>query len=68
MKGGQNLRDLQQKKDDAEGWVKPQPCMVCAKVVVGAYGMWANGWTCSLKCEEKYNAPVLEAETSVLES
>ena len=38
MKGGQNLRELQQKKTEGEPWVKPQPCVICGKVIPGAYG------------------------------
>ena len=57
MKGGQNLRDLQQQKKDAEGWVREQPCHICQKMLKGAYGhtTLACGtiWSCSGECEKK---------------
>lgn len=49
MKGGQNLRELQAKKEE-EAWVKPQACIVCQKVIGGAYAQHSDGWTCSSKC------------------
>lgn len=49
MKGGQNFRDLQQKKEE-EAWVKPQACIVCQKTIGGAYAQHSDGWTCSSKC------------------
>lgn len=54
MKGGQNLRDLQSKKQEKEDaqWVKPQPCIICQKVVCGYYGSWEEGWTCNSACEK----------------
>lgn len=59
MKGGQNLRDLQQKKKaetDAE-WVPSQPCMICGKAgLKGAYGNYGDGWTCGKVCSEAQNA------------
>lgn len=54
MKGGQNLRTLQAEraKKEEEVWVRPQPCIICGKVLSGAYGNWGNvGWTCSAQCE-----------------
>jgi hypothetical protein len=56
MKGGQNLATLQQRKKEEEGWVKPQPCCICGKVIGGAYGSHEDGWTCSGKCEREYNS------------
>jgi hypothetical protein len=53
------LYEMKAERDKLEGWVKPQPCMVCGKTVPGAYGMWAKGWTCRLKCEETYVAALL---------
>jgi len=41
-------------KDGTDGWVKPQPCHVCSKVVPGAYGhttLQAVVWSCSAVCE-----------------
>lgn len=59
MKGGQNLRDLQAKAKESEPWVKPQPCVMCGKVIAGAYGHHGdNGWTCSALCERNYDASV----------
>ena len=55
MKGGQNLAILQQRKKEEEGWVKPQPCCICGKVIGGSYGSHEDGWTCSGKCEKEYN-------------
>jgi hypothetical protein len=58
MKGGQNLRDLQQKQKtkEEEIWVKPQSCHACGKVVPGAYGHTTIGehvvWSCSGACEK----------------
>jgi hypothetical protein len=56
MKGGQNLRDLQQERKESEGWVKPQPCHICQKVIPGAYGHTTLEagvvWSCSKKCEQ----------------
>ena len=54
MKGGQNFRDLQQKKKEVEDaeWVVSQPCLVCGKTgLKGAYGHHGTGWTCSAACE-----------------
>ena len=58
------LAEMQQeaREADDECWVKPQACMVCGKVVKGAYGMWnldhhggvGVGWTCSAACETTY--------------
>ena len=52
MKNGQNLRELQQKKQEKEDaqWVKPQPCLICGKVIEGAYAQHPDGWTCCSKC------------------
>lgn len=50
------LHELQQKRreKEEEQWVKPQPCMICAKEIQGAYGHWGTlGWTCSAACERK---------------
>jgi hypothetical protein len=54
MKNSFKLAEVQQQKKDSAPWVTPQPCMVCQKVVAGAYGNWQQGWTCSLKCEATY--------------
>ena len=54
MKGGQNLRMVQndRKKADELDWVRPQPCCICNKMLKGAYGNWGSiGWTCSGVCE-----------------
>lgn len=51
MKGGQNLATLKQKKEEEDGWVKPQPCVQCGKVIGGAYANHGEaGWTCSKAC------------------
>lgn len=58
MKGGQNFRDLQDKKKkvEEEQWVKPQPCVICGKVIPGAYGHHGDaGWTCSASCERTFD-------------
>lgn len=45
MKGGQNLAVLQQRKKEEEGWVKPQPCCICHKMIGGAYANHGDaGW------------------------
>ena len=49
-----NLAEAQQKATETESWVKPQNCMVCEKLIPGAYGRWAIGWTCSKHCEGVY--------------
>ena len=51
---GFNLAERQQQAKDAEGWVKSQPCIVCGKVIGGAYGAWSRGWTCSKSCNSAY--------------
>ena len=55
MKGGQNLRELQAKKQSEEGWVASQPCHICKKVLKGAYGHTTLNcgtvWSCSGVCE-----------------
>jgi len=56
VKNGQNLRDLQQAKKDAEGWVKQPVCMVCEKACEGYYGRHGDSGTCSGKCEKVQDA------------
>lgn len=59
MKGGVNLRDLQQKKKEAEidAWVSPKPCVVCGKSMPGPYGRDSeDNWTCNSDCERSYRA------------
>jgi hypothetical protein len=59
MKGGQNFREMQQKKQEAEEkqWVKPQACIVCKKVIGGAYANHGDaGWTCSATCMKTQDA------------
>lgn len=57
MKGGVNLRELQQQKKEQEGWVVPRPCHVCGKVIPGAYGQtnlqMGVVWSCSSICERE---------------
>ena len=59
MKGSQNFREIQQKKkatEDAE-WVKPQACVICKKVIGGAYANHGEaGWTCSATCMKTQDA------------
>lgn len=52
MKNGQNLRELQQKKQEKEEaqWVPSQNCLICGKTIEGAYAQHADGWTCCSKC------------------
>jgi len=45
------MQSKKQEKEDAQ-WVKPQPCMICKKVIGGYYGSWEEGWTCSGVCEK----------------
>lgn len=60
MKGGQNLATLQQRKKEEEGWVKPQPCVICGKVIGGAYANHGEaGWTCSSVCMKVQDAKPL---------
>jgi hypothetical protein len=59
MKGGQSLNHLQQKKQEKEDelWVKPQPCVICKKVIGGAYANHGDaGWTCSATCMKAQDA------------
>jgi hypothetical protein len=49
------------RKKDEEVWVKPQPCLICKKVIKGAYGMWEAGWSCSKHCEEVYRVHIEQA-------
>ncbi len=57
MKGGQNLRDLQAKKAIEDGWVAKQPCIICKKVIGGAYANHGDaGWTCSAACMKVQDA------------
>lgn len=57
MKGSQNLRVLQQQKQEAEGWVAEQECAICNKMLKGAYGHTVLGervvWSCSGACEKE---------------
>ena len=57
MKGGQNLRELKQQKEDDASWVKPQPCHICSKMLAGAYGHTTLDcgvkWSCSATCEKE---------------
>lgn len=67
MKNGLKLHEWQKSqtssksnttaKDDTSGWVVPQPCHICKKVIAGAYGhtTLAEGvvWSCSSKCEKE---------------
>jgi len=59
MKGSQNLHQLQQhkkEKDDAL-WVIPKGCLICNKIMPGAYGHTTIDevvhWSCSAVCEKK---------------
>jgi len=58
MKGSFKLQDVQQQKKQAEEevWVKPKNCLVCNKLIAGAYGAWEHGWTCSGHCERIYSS------------
>lgn len=57
MKGGQNLRDLQAKKKEEDGWVVPQNCIICNKRIGGAYANHGEaGWTCSATCMRQQDA------------
>jgi deoxycytidylate deaminase len=57
MKGGQNLRELQEK---AKLEVRLTPCLVCGKRITdGFYGRWhveehVNSGTCSKTCNTLY--------------
>jgi hypothetical protein len=51
MKNSHNLAELQQRRNEEEGWVKPQPCVQCGKLIGGAYANHGDaGWTCSDTC------------------
>ncbi len=57
MKGGQNLAVLKQRKEEEEGWVRPQPCCICGKMIGGAYANHGDaGWTCGIECMEAQDA------------
>jgi hypothetical protein len=58
MKGGQNLRELQQKKNSEEAtWVVPRGCHICGKMLKGSYGQTTIAcgtvWSCSPPCEKE---------------
>ena len=68
MKGGQNLRELQDKKkaqvDDA--WIHQPVCMVCNRKCEGYHGRWGTSGSCDSACEKvqvnKYPYPGHTAE------
>ncbi len=65
MKGAVSLNHLQQKKREAEidAWVLPKPCIVCQKVIAGAYGRDSeDNWTCNSDCERSYRAALLQTK------
>ena len=45
------------KKKDEEVWVRARECLICKKVIGGAYGHTLIGteyeWSCSAKCEKE---------------
>lgn len=43
---------MQEEKKSTEAWVKPQPCLICKKVIGGYFGSWEDGWTCCGACEK----------------
>jgi hypothetical protein len=51
MKGGQNLRDLQAKKKQAEeNSLPPCTCMICGKQVEGYYARFGDEGVCDNVC------------------
>lgn len=52
MKGGQNFRDLQAKKEKAveERWLPQLFCMVCTKEIEGYYARYGNTGVCGRAC------------------
>ncbi len=67
MKGSQNLRVLQQQKQEKEdeGWVRPKNCCVCQKLIAGPYGRdFEDNWTCSLEHERSYRAALLSRKAA----
>lgn len=48
MKNGKNLRDVQEEYQSSTVGL----CCICQKPVMGWYGAWAEGGTCSKKCEQ----------------
>jgi len=51
MKGGRNLREMKQEKEEAEGWVILSPCLNCGKAITdGYYGAFGEGGVCSKTC------------------
>lgn len=71
MKGGRNLAEMKQEKEELEGWVKWKPCTTCGREIAGAYGRHYDGkterWTCSGKCERAYQSKKKETQ-DVLDS
>lgn len=52
MKGGQNLRDLQAKKQKAveEMWIKQPVCIVCKRNCEGYYARYGESGVCGSAC------------------
>lgn len=58
MKGSFKLHEVQEKQKAEEPTVDPKPCIICAKILVGAYGRWNTDygevWTCCRAHEDQY--------------
>jgi hypothetical protein len=53
MKGGQNLRELQQKQKEKEeeAWIHQPICCICNRKCEGYHGRWGDSGTCDSACE-----------------
>jgi hypothetical protein len=53
MKGGQNFRDIQQKKKDQvqEDWIHQPICCICKRKCEGYHGRWGDSGSCNATCE-----------------
>lgn len=62
MKNSFKLQEAQQQAKEAEAWVRPKPCVICQKMLKGAYGRHMvddkEVWTCSLVHEGEYNVSI----------
>ena len=54
MKGGQNFRDIQQKKKEQvlEDWIHQPICCICNRKCEGYHGRWGDSGSCDSACEK----------------
>lgn len=58
MKGSFKLHEAQEKKKAEEPELERQPCVICNKMLAGAYGRFNSDdgelWSCSKTCDQQY--------------